>query len=124
LKGINNFIKTKLNRVVYRAMLVRAFNTRIASYRRLLNQREYDLLDFLLTETEPIDPFSENPSRQLSVSELRKARYVTIAYKNATDRTFNRELERLGALGFISVKRDDAAKDWILELDFEAIGKY
>jgi hypothetical protein len=27
-------------------------------------------------------------------------------------------------LGFISVKRDDAAKDWILELDFEAIGKY
>ena len=124
LKGINNFIKTKLNRVVYRAMLVRAFNTRIASYRRLLNQREYDLLDFLLTETEPIDPFSENPSRQLSVSELRKARYVTIAYKNVTDRTFNRELERLGALGFISVKRDDAAKDWILELDFEAIGKY
>jgi Fic family protein len=28
LKGINNFIKAKLNRVVYRAMLVRAFNTR------------------------------------------------------------------------------------------------
>ena len=124
LKGINNFIKAKLNRVVYRAMLIRAFNTRIASYRRLLNQREYNLLDFLLTETEPIDPFSDNPSRQLKFSELRNAKYVTSAYKDVTDRTFNRELERLGTLGFISVKRDEAAKDWVLELDFEAIGKY
>lgn len=124
LKGINNFIKTKLNRVVYRAMLVRAFNTRIASYRRLLNQREYNLLDFLLTETEPVDPFSENPSRQLKISELLKARYIKSAYADVTDRTFNRELERLGTLGFISVRRDEAAKDSVLELDFEAIGKY
>ena len=30
LKGINNFIKTKLNRVVYRATLARAFNQRAA----------------------------------------------------------------------------------------------
>ena len=124
LKGINNFIKTKLNRVVYRAMLVRAFNTRVASYRRLLNQREYNLLDFLLTETEPIDPFSENPSRQLKLSDLHEAQYVKSAYKEVTDRTFTRELDRLGALGFISVRRDEAAKGWVLELDFEAIGKY
>jgi len=124
LKGINNFIKTKLNRVVYRAMLIRAFNTRVASYRRLLNQREYNLLDFLLTETEPIDPFSENPSRQLKFSDLHEAQYVKSAYKDVTDRTFTRELDRLGALGFISVKRDEAGKDRILELDFEAIGQY
>ena len=48
LKGINNFIKTKLNRVVYRTMLLRAFNKRIASYRRLVNEREHNLLTFLL----------------------------------------------------------------------------
>jgi Fic family protein len=126
LKGINNFIKTKLNRVVYRTMLVRAFNKRIASYRRLLNQREYNLLDFLLTETEPTDPFSDSPSRRLKFSELREAQYVKGAYKNVTTRTFHRELNRLGDLGFISITRDEMAtvKNWILELDFEAIGKY
>ena len=124
LKGINNFIKTKLNRVVYRTMLVRAFNKRVASYRKLLNQREYNLLDFLLTETEPVDPFSENPSRHLKFSDLREAPYVKSAYKNLTNRTFNRELNRLGELGFISIRRDETGRDWILELNFEAIGKY
>jgi Fic family protein len=126
LKGINNFIKTKLNRVVYRTMLVRAFNKRIGSYRRLLNQREHNLLDFLLAGTEPTDPFSDSPSRRLKFSELREAQYVKAAYKDVSTRTFYRELNRLGALGFISITRDEAVgvKDWILELDFEAIGKY
>jgi hypothetical protein len=105
-------------------MLVRAFNTRVASYRRLLNQREHNLLDFLLVETEPIDPFSENPSRQVKLSDLQKAQYVKTAYKDVTDRTFIRELDRLGALGFINVRRDEAAKDSVLELNFDAIGKY
>ena len=124
LKGINNFIKTKLNRVVYRTMLLRAFNKRIASYRRLVNEREHNLLTFLLEETEPTDPFSDNPSRQLKFSELYKAPYVKGAYKHVTTRTFYRELNRLGELGFITIKRDEPAKDWILELNFEAIGKY
>src|SRR6266498_3281838 len=53
LKGINNFIKSKLNRVVYRTMLVQGFNRRTGMRRRLLNQREYHLLDFLLIETDP-----------------------------------------------------------------------
>lgn len=30
--------------------------------RRLLNQREYGLLEFLLRETEPVDPFADEPS--------------------------------------------------------------
>ena len=46
LEGINNFIKAKLNRVVYRTMLVRAFNTRMGARRKLINQREYNLLIF------------------------------------------------------------------------------
>ena len=65
LKGINNFIKTKLNRVVYRTTLVRAFNLRAGKRRRVINQREYNLLDFLLRETEPIDPFAEEPSLKI-----------------------------------------------------------
>jgi Fic family protein len=124
LKEINNFIKTKLNRMVYHTMLVRAFGKRIASYRRLVNQREYDLLMFLLTETEPSDPFSVNPSRQLKFSELRESKYIQRAYRNVTPRTFFREINRLADMGFIRVTRDEGAKDWILELNFEAIGKY
>jgi len=65
LNGINNFIKAKLNRVVYRAMLVRAINKKMSDRRRVLNQREYNLLDYLLQATEPTDPFSENPSRKI-----------------------------------------------------------
>ena len=124
LKGINNFIKAKLNRVVYRAMLLRALRRRVGSRRRLLNQREFNLLEFLLTETEPTDPFSESPSRKIKFSELSEAAYVRAAYGDVTLRTFYRELFRLAQLGFIGLTWDESAKDWIAELDFGAIGKY
>lgn len=122
LKGINSFIKTKLNRVVYRTMLVRAFNKRVGERRRLLNQREYNLLDFLISETEPIDPFSESPSRKIEYRELLKSKYVQATYRKFTTRTLVRELFRLGELGFIAIERGE--KDHVLELNFEAIGKY
>jgi Fic family protein len=124
LKGINNFIKTKLNRIVYRNMLVRAFNTRVGPKRRLLNQREYSLLDFLIQETEPSDPFSENPSRKITFSELWETPYVKATYKNVTQRTLGRELIRLEKQGFIKFIDDESSKNLILELDFNAIGKY
>jgi Fic family protein len=124
LQGINNFIKTKLNRLVYRNMLLRAYKTKVASRRRLLNQREYHLLEILLTETEPFDPFSEHPSRKIKFSELKNTMSIRMAYQRVTARTFYRELIRLGELGFISFTRDEAAKDWIIEVNFEAIGKY
>jgi len=124
LKGINNFIKTKLNRVVYRTTLVRAFNKRTGARRRLLNQREYSLLEFLLTTTEPIDPFSAEPSRRITLTELNASPYVQGAYRRVTGRTFIRELTRLGQTGFISFHHDEALKDWIIELDFSAIGRF
>lgn len=126
LKGINNFIKAKLNRVVYRAMLIQAFNTRVASSRKLINQREYNLLDFLLTETEPVDPFSENPSRSLTYTELLESPYVKGAYTRVTLRTFYRELNRLGQMGFLRIDRNDSVpvRHWTLAIDFDAIGKF
>jgi Fic family protein len=124
LKGINNFIKTKLNRVVYRTTMVNAFNKRTGSRRRALNQREYHLLHFLVTETEPIDPFSESPSRQIKLSELRESPYVKAAYSHVTQRTFVRELTRLAQTGFIKFLWDEPSKDSIVELDFDAIGRY
>ncbi len=124
LKGINNFVKSKLNRIVYRDVLVKAFNRRVGERRRLLNNREYRLLDFLLSETEPNDPFSESSSKRLFFKDVRESRYIQSAYGKVTVRTFNRELTRLGELGFISFQKDDVANDWVIELDFSAIGKY
>lgn len=126
LKGINNFIKTKLNRVIYRNMLVRAYNRRVGRRRRLLNEREYNLLNFLLVETKPNDPFSDRPSRTVKFSELRESSYVQGAYRKFSTRTFYRELNRLGGLGFITILKDETAtaRDWILELNFGAIGEY
>ncbi len=124
LKGINNFIKTKLNRVVYRTKMGDAYNRRTGRRRRLLNQREWSLLHFLLTATEPIDPFSDAPSRQIKLSELRDLPYVQAAYRTVTPRTFHRELVRLKDTGFIEFKQDEISKDWIVELDFAVIGRY
>ena len=124
LKGINNFIKTKLNRVVYRTVLVRAFNKRVGNRRRLLNQREWTLLEFLISETEPNDPFSDNPTKTINFSELRESNFIQASYRDVTPRTFYRELIRLGELGFIKFTRAGDSKDWIVELDFGAIGKY
>lgn len=124
LKGINNFIKTKMNRLVYQTMLIRALDKKTGTRRRLLNQREYNLLNFLLSETEPLDPFSDTPSRRLKLSVLLEAQYVLTAYQNVTLRTFHRELIRLRDLGFIQFNLDASVQDWIVELDFGAVAKY
>ena len=109
---------------MYRTMLVKAYNRRKTVKRRLLNGREYNLLDFLLIETEPTDPFAENPSKQIKLNDLKESKYIQGAYRNVTPRTFFRELARVGDLGFIKFTRDEEIKDWIIELDFGAIAKY
>ena len=123
LEGINNFIKTKLNRVMYRQMLVSNYNSKVSERRRMLNQREHQLLLHLLDETEPIDPFSENPSRRISLSELLKSGYVRVTYSKVTRRTFVRELVRLSNLGFIHFNHD-SQKELFVDINFGAISKY
>ena len=123
LEGINNFVKTKLNRVMYRQMLVSNYNVKVSERRRMLNRREHQLLLWLLDETEPVDPFSESPSRSVPLSELLRSGYVKGAYGNVTERTFIRELNRLDDLGFISLDYEKPRR-WFLEIDFEAIARY
>ena len=122
LKGINNFIKTKLNRLVYRDALQRAFNTRVSKRRYRVSQREYGLLDFLLQQTEPTDPFADEPSAKLKCADLRQDPYVKAAYANVTDRTFHRELTRLAELGFLKLTNGGAQAT--VEIDFNAISRY
>lgn len=123
LQGINNFIKAKVNRVMYRQMLVSSHNSRVSERRRRLNQREYGLLLHLLDETEPIDPFSASPSRSVSLEELRRSGYVRGVYATVTRRTFVRELIRLAEMGFLTLDRDRPG-ELSLAVDFNAIGRY
>ena len=124
LRGINDFIKAKLNRLVYRDTMVRALEQRAGKRRRVLNGREYQLLDYLLKETEPSDPFSDEPSRKIGLTELLQAPYVRVVYKDVTPRTLRRELVRLAEMGFIRVWDAAELEDSMIEIDYAAIGKY
>ena len=124
LGGINNFIKTKLNRLVYRDTMLKAYNRKVGQRRRVLNDREYRLLTFLLDETEPEDPFAEKPSKQVSFADLFTSPYVRSAYRSVTPRTFRRELIRLADLGFILFTNPGGDGQAFIELDFAAIGRY
>ena len=121
LRGINSFIKTKLNRLVYRDTLNRGLAMRVSKRRHLLNVREYSLLSFLLEETEPTDPFSERPSTQIRLSDLVNSPYVRGAYRDVTARTFIREIRRLAELGFISLEDDPDSGHQLVGIDFNAI---
>ena len=122
LKGINNFIKTRMNREMYRNALVRAFHHRVGPRRRALNQREYGLLEYLARNTEPRDPFADESSRRIRFTDLLSDPYVQQVYRKVTERTFRRELVRLFEQGFIKLVGKPGA--WTVELDFRAIGKY
>ena len=121
--GINNFVKAKLNRVMYRQMLVASHNSKVSPRRRLLSNREVQLLQFLLDETEPEDPFSESPSRRVSFDEALGSAFMTAAYREVTDRTVIREFLRLDDLGFIKLDVQKRGEYWV-EIDFDAISKY
>ena len=124
LRGINNFIQTKLNRVVYRDMMTRAIGERVGKRRKLLNRREYSLLLYLLKETEPEDPFAAEPSRQVRLAELLQSPFVMEVYRRVTRRTFVRELERLDKFGFIRFEHDLAADTLVVAIDFGAIERH
>lgn len=121
LRGINRFIKTKLNRLVYRDTLNRGLTMRVSQRRHLLNVREYSLLSFLLAETEPTDPFSKHPSTRIRLTDLVNSPYVRGAYRDVTTRTFIREIRRLAELGFITLAEDLESGHELIEIDFRAI---
>ena len=90
--------------------------------RRVINEREYDLLTFLLQETEPVDPFGDEPSKKIKFGDLHRAPYITTVYSKVTGRTFFRELLRLEETGFI--KFEEGEEGLTIEIDFTAIGRY
>ena len=121
LKGINDFIKTKLNRVLYRGALDRARTTREGTRRRMLNEREHSLLTFLLDRTEPTDPFAEDSSRRFPLDDLIAEPLVSALYRKGGVRALLRELSRLAERGFIPI---EPRHDGFVELDFQVISRY
>lgn len=121
LLGINSFLKTKLNRLVYREKMRQALNVRVSPRRRLLSEREYHLLSYLLEATDPVDPFSPDPSTRIGLSELIGSPYVRGAYRNVTHRTFMREIGRLAGRGFILLGTDPESGHPTVALDFGVI---
>ena len=124
LQGINNFIQSKLNRVVYRDMAMKATGIKVGERRRLLNEREFGLLHFLLEETEPEDPFADEPSRRVPLAELLDSPFVRQVYLRVTRRTFVRELRRLADHGFIRFEHDPSTEGLVVEIDFDAVGRH
>ena len=107
---------------MYRQMLVSNYNTKVSERRRMLNQREYQLLLHLLDETEPVDPFAPNPSREITLKELLlRVRERRIQQGNETH--LIRELVRLNELGFINLNHQQGS-ELSLEIDFGAIARY
>ncbi len=123
LTGINNFVKNKLNRLVYKQMIEQCRRTYLSPRRRILNDREFNLLNYLLTETEPTDPFSESGTQQVKLLDLIQSHYYRGTYSGRSQRTFARELSRLREEGFIKLPFDSNSSETI-ELDFDAIAKY
>ncbi len=95
---------------------------RVSERRHLLNRREFALLDHLLTETEPTDPFSEHPSTQIRLADLVNSPYVRGTYHDITRRTFIREIRRLAELGFITLADDPGSRHQLIGIDFGEIG--
>ena len=93
-------------------LIGRAFNKKTGARRRLLNRP--------LAEYRPVDPFSDTPSRRISLSELLEANYVQSAYRNVTRPTFHRELMRLGERSSSSLETSrfrTGSWSWILGRD-------
>ena len=80
------------------------------------------MLEHLVGVTEPTDPFAEEPSMRIPISDLVGEPYVRTIYEAVTRRTFTRELVRLAEMGFIKVSGQ--GQDLSVELDFNAIGRY
>lgn len=122
LQGINDFIQRKTNRAFYRNALDRARSQRESVRRRILNAREYGLLDFLLERTEPVDPFADEAERRFPLLDLVADPFVRSLYVQVTIRTFRREVIRLAEKGFLRLQKAD--DDWFVEIDFDAIARY
>ncbi|TWT43717.1 Adenosine monophosphate-protein transferase SoFic [Phycisphaerae bacterium RAS1] len=117
LERINAYVRNRTHRLQYRDMIRRCTNQRVGKRRRLLNQREADVLHALLDWTRPPDPFSAHVALQVSLDGIVAA--CNPLYRGKTRRTMIREFSRLANLGFIELTPMDQ-----VQIRFDAIELY
>ena len=122
LEEILSYFHAKLHHLLYRSMLDEARATRVSERRKLLNEREYSLLSYLLKITEPIETLSKQISRTIKLAEVPDDPFTAALYKGRTPRTFQREIDRLERMGFIQCEKADG--EIFVAIDYDAIGKY
>lgn len=122
LEEILSYIRSRLSQVLYRRMLDEALHKRISERRMLLNEREYNLLSYLLRSTESQEILANQRSHRIKLLELLDDPLTTALYKGKTRRTIQRELDRLEKNGFIQFEKRDG--EIFVAIDYDAIGKY
>lgn len=122
LDRINAYVRNRTHRLHYRELVRRCGERRIGPKRRLLNARESQLLHRILDLTKPVDPFSNEQSREVRWDDL--WRLCRPLYAGKATRTLIRELMRLEEFGFVTVERAERVDDWRFAINFEAIARY
>jgi len=122
LELINSYVRNRTHRLQYRELIRRCQEQRVGKRRRLLNEREAELLHAILDASEPSDPFSNEPAKQASWDDLLPV--VRSLYRNKSSRTIARELFRLEELGFISIQSDGDLPEWRFLIRFNVIERY
>ena len=122
LERINAYVRNRMNRLHYRELIRRCSERRVGKRRRLLNEREAELLHGILDASRPADPFSNEPSKQADRNDL--ARLIRTLYRGKSQKTIVRELDRLTKLGFIEVSFEKGAPEYRVSVNFSAIEHY
>jgi len=121
LKRIHRYIRTRQDRLMYRELIRNHQNRRIGPRRRQLNEREANLLHFLLDQTRPPSPFSDEAPREIRFPELIASPFIQQTYGRYTPRTMVRELSRLAREGYLTFSRSDTDGEWYVKINFGAI---
>lgn len=122
LERINSYVRNRTHRLQYREMIRRCMEKRIGKRRRLLNEREAQVLHRILDASKPADPFSDEPAREATWDDIHPR--GDLLYRGKSVKTVVRELIRLEELGFISAVRDESVKSWTFLVRFDAIELY
>lgn len=107
---------------MYRDLIRRAYRQRIGTRRRLLNDRESNVLHYLLDRTIPPSPFTNEPEPSVLFNDLYRSSFFRANYGDVTRRTVLRELNRLSELGFLRFRTE--GEQMLVELDFDAITRH
>jgi len=123
LARIASYLRRRTERLMYRDLIRRAHEMHVGPRRRLLNDREQNLLHYLLDSTPPPSPFTDVAEPAVTLARLISSTFFRTNYEDVTRRTVSRELNRLAELGFIHYRRVDGG-DMVVDLNFEAVARH